>query len=154
LPGPAHMRIVLGFSGVLLAASQVFGSEHPRAEPPAIGTLREENFQSLPYMCECEFFHGPINGTTTVFATRKQRTVAFAMIDGQIVTLQRDGKPATTTCRNNARYRERWIAGPAAVVLDYHATGSGAESCWFEGKMSIADGRRTASIPVIGACGC
>jgi hypothetical protein len=76
------------------------------------------------------------------------------MIDGRLVTLQRDGKPTNASCGKNVRYRERWVGGPTTVILDYHATGSGEESCWFEGKMSIAVGGRTASTSVSGACGC
>lgn len=148
--------IVIGLSGALLAAIQVLASEGVRksSEPPAIGTLQAENFQSLPYNCECEFFRGPINGTTTVFATRKERTVAFVMVDGHLVTLQRDGRANNASCRKNARYRERWIGGPAAVVIDYRTTGSGEESCWFKGKMSVALGGRITSTNVSGACGC
>jgi hypothetical protein len=151
-----YIRIVVGLSGLLLACTQLLADERDRkaSEYPAIGTLGEENFQSLPYMCECEFFRGPINGATTVFATRKERAVAFVMVDGRLVTLQRDGKPTNASCGKNVRHRERWVGGLTAVVLDYHATGSGAESCWFEGKMGIAVGRRRASTGVSGACGC
>jgi hypothetical protein len=151
-----YIRIVIGLSGILLASTPVLANEGVRksSKYPAIGTLREENFQSLPYICECEFFRGPINGATTVFATRKGRVVAFAVVDGRLVTLQRDGKPNNASCRKNVRYHERWVGGPTAVVLDYHATGLGEESCWFKGKMSIAVGRRTTSTNISGACGC
>jgi hypothetical protein len=128
--------------------------EPTSAEPLAIDVLRTEDLQSLPYMCECEFFRGPINGTTTVFATRKERTVAFAMVDGRLVSFQRDGKPANSSCRKKLRYHERWVDGRTAVVLDYHVTGSGEESCWFEGEMSVTVGRRMASTSIRGACGC
>jgi hypothetical protein len=150
------LRTIIALSGLLLAAAQVLANEAVRKspEPPAIGTLGEENLQSLPYVCECEFFRGLINGATTVFATRKERTVAFVMVDGQPVTLQRDGKPNNGSCRKNAEYRERWVGGATAVVLNYHATGSGAESCWFRGKMSVATGGRITSTKISGACGC
>jgi hypothetical protein len=151
-----YMGIVFALSGVMSASTHLLAKEGDRkpSESPAIGTLAEENFQSLPYMCECEFFRGPVNGGTTVFATRKQRAVAFVMVDGQPVTLQREGKPADASCGKKVRHHERWVGGPTAVVLDYHATGSGAEACWFEGKMSVAVGGRTASTSVSGACGC
>ena len=150
------MGIVLALSGVVLASTHLLAKEGDRKPPesPAIGTLAEENFQSLPYMCECEFFRGPVNGANTVFVTRKRRTVGFVMVDGKPVTLQRQGKPADASCGKNVRHRERWVGGPTAVVLDYRATGSGAEACWFEGRMSVAVGGRTASTPVSGACGC
>jgi hypothetical protein len=150
------LRIIIALPGILLAATSAFANEAVRksSQPPAIGTLGEENLQSLPYACECEFFRGPINGATTVFATRKERTVAFVMVDGQPVTLQRDGKPNNASCRKNGRYHERWVGGATAVVLDYRATGSGAESCWFKGKMSVATGRTITSTKISGACGC
>jgi hypothetical protein len=151
-----YIRIVIGLSGTLLASAPVLANEAARkpSESPAIGTLREENLQSLPYICECEFFRGPINGAATVFATRRERVVAFVMVDGRLVTLRRDGKPNNASCATNARYHERWVGGPAAVALDYHATGPGEESCWFEGKMSIAVGGRITSTRISGACGC
>jgi hypothetical protein len=151
-----YLRMVIGLSGLLLAATHVLANEEVRkpSEYPAIGTLREEDLHSLPYICECEFFRGPINGATTVFATRRERVVAFVMVDSQLVTLQRDGKPNNASCAKSARYHERWVGGPAAVVLDYHATGPGEESCWFEGRMSVAIGRRITSTNISGACGC
>ncbi len=151
-----YIGIVLALSGVVLASTHLLAKEGDRkpSDSPAIGTLAEENFQPLPYMCEYEFFRGPVNGANTVFATRKQRTVGLVMVDGQPVMLQREGKPADASCGKNVRHRERWVGGPTAVVLDYRATGSGAEACWFEGRMSVAVGGRTASTPVSGACGC
>jgi hypothetical protein len=97
----------------LSAAAPSFANEEVRKprESLAVGTLRQEDLQSLPYICECEFFRGPINGANTVFATRKQRIVALVMVDGSTVTLQRDGKPDDVICRKNAGYRERWIGG-------------------------------------------
>jgi hypothetical protein len=76
---------------------------------PSVGTLHEGHLNSLPYMCECEFYRGPINGETMVFATRNERTVGLAVVNRQLMTLQRDGKPADTRCRKNARYHERWV---------------------------------------------
>lgn len=150
------MRIVVGLSGVLLASTHVLANDGDRksSENPAIGTIPMENLQSLPYRCECEFYRGPINGATTVFATRRERVVAFVMIDGQLVTLQRNGKPRNPSCAKNVRFHERWVGGPTSVVLDLHVTGPGEEACWFKGKMSMAVGGRTASTSVSGACGC
>ena len=151
-----YIRIVVWLPGILLACTHVLANESVRRPSgyPAIGTLRDQNFQSLPYMCECEFFRGPVNGATTVFATRMERGVAFVMVDGHLVTLQRDGKPNQASCRTNARHHERWVRGPTAVVLNYHAAGSGEEACWFEGKMTVAVGSRTTSTGISGACGC
>jgi hypothetical protein len=154
-----HMRIlrfVIGLSGTLLASTHLLANEAVRksSETPAIGTLQQEDYKSLPYICECEFYWGPINGANTVFATRRERTVGFVMLDGQLVTLQRNGKPNNASCRKNARTRERWVGGPTAVALDLHATGPGEESCWFKGRMSVAVGGRTTSVNISGACGC
>ena len=74
-------------------------SIHMSSGEPSVGTLLEEHLKSLPYMCECEFYRGPINGETMVFATRNERAVGFAVVDGQLITLKRDGKPADTQCR-------------------------------------------------------
>jgi hypothetical protein len=76
------------------------------------------------------------------------------MVDGNAVTLRRDGEPHDPGCGKNLRTRERWIGDAAAVVLDYRATGSGAEACWFTGTMRMAVGGRTASTRINGACGC
>jgi len=150
------MRIVVGLSGVLLTSTHVLATDGDRksSKNPAIGTIPMETLQSLPYQCECEFYRDPTGGATTVFATRRERVVAFVMADGQLVTLQRDGKPRNSRCRKNVRYHERWVAGPTSVILDLHVTGPGEEACWFKGKMSIAVGARTTSTSVSGACGC
>ena len=123
-------------------------------ERPSIGTFREEHLKSVPYMCECEFYRGPINGGTMVFATRNERTVGFAVVDGKLITLQRQGRPADNLCRKYIRYHERWVSGATTIVLDQHVTGSGAESCWYKGKLSATVDGRMVSIPISGACGC
>jgi hypothetical protein len=129
-------------------------SLHKSLGGPSVGTLLEEHLKSLPYMCECEFYRGPINGETRVFATRNERAVGFAIVDGQLMTLQRDGRPADTLCRKNARYHERWVSSAATIVLDQRVTGSGAESCWYKGKLYVTVDGRMVSIPISGACGC
>jgi len=151
-----YVAIIVGMSCALSASNYALGRESNRKSPQSasIETLRAENLESLPYMCECEFFRGPINGATTVFATRRERTVALAMLDGRLVTLHRDGKPAKSICRKNVSYHERWVGGPWAVVLDQRATGPGEEACWYGGKMTVTAGNRTASTSVSGACGC
>src|SRR5207237_4788192 len=105
-------------------------------ERPSIGTFREEHLKSLPYMCECEFYRGRINGGTMVFATRNERTVGFAVVDGKLITLQRQGRPADNLCRKYIRYYERWVSGATTIVLDQHVTGSGAESCCYKGELT------------------
>jgi hypothetical protein len=147
---------MIGLFGMLSAFTPLFASEQERkpSQGPAIGALGQDDLRSLPYMGECEFFRGPINGANTVFATRRQRAVALILVDGRAVTLQRDGKAHDPGCGRNVRTRERWIGDVAAVVLDYRATGPGAEACWFKGTMRVAVGGRTASTPISGACGC
>ena len=129
-------------------------SIHNSGVGPTVGTLLEGHLKSLPYMCECEFYRGPINGETMVFATRNERAVGFAVVDGQLITLKRDGKPADTQCRKNVRFHERWVSSAATVLLGQRVTGSGAESCWYKGKLSITVDGRAVSIPISGACGC
>jgi hypothetical protein len=147
---------VMGLSGTLLAFTHALANEAVRKSPttPTINTLREQDYRSLPFMCECEFYRGPINGANTVFATRHERTVAFVMVDGHLMTLRREGMPNNAGCRKNARTRERWVGGPTAVVLDYRVTGPGEESCSFKGRMSVATSGRATSTRISGACGC
>jgi hypothetical protein len=129
-------------------------SNHKSPGGPSVGTLLEDRAKSLPYMCECEFYRGPINGETMVFATRNERAVGFAVVDGRLVTLKRDGKPADTRCWKNTRYHERWVSSAATIVLDQHVTGSGAEACWYKGKLHVTVDGRAVSIPISGTCGC
>ena len=129
-------------------------SIHNSAVGLTVGTLLEGHLKSLPYMCECEFYRGPINGETMVFATRNERAVGFAVVNGQLITLKRDGKPADTLCRKNVRLHERWVNRTTAIFLDQYVTGSGAESCWYKGKFHVTVDGHVASIPISGACGC
>jgi hypothetical protein len=140
----------------LWVSSRALADESIQKSPggPSLGTPREGHLNSLTYMCECEFYRGPIYGETMVFATRRERTVGFAVVDGQLVTLQRDGRPADTICRKSVRYRERWVSSAATIVLDQRVTGSGEESCWYKGKLSLTVDGRMVSIPISGACGC
>jgi len=148
--------ITVGMSLMLSVSSSTAADESIHKSPvgPSVGTLRDEHLKSLPYMCECEFYRGLINGETLVFATRNERGVGFAVVDGKLVTLQREGRPTATLCRKNVRYQERWINSKTAIVLDQRVTGSGADSCWYKGKLSITVDGRMVSIPISGACGC
>src|SRR5258708_21604440 len=122
--------ITVGLSVAVLVSFRVLADEsvHKPLEGPSIGTLLEQDVKSLPYMCECEFFRGPINGETMVFATRNERAVGFAVVDERLITFQRDGQPANSLCRKKVRYHERWVSGTTAIILDQHVTGSGAEA--------------------------
>jgi hypothetical protein len=152
MPNP---KFVIGIAAAVLAATpsrSEAGSSSTGAV--SIDTLGAESLQSLPYECECEFYRGPIEGATTVFATRSHQTVAFAKIDGQTLTLRRGGTAEHSSCLERVRQRERWIGGTASVALDYRVTRSGEEACWFRGKMRVTVGGRTAETAVTGACGC
>jgi len=151
-----YVGVIIGISGGLIASTYVLGGESNRktSAPPAIDVFQADNMLSLTYMCECEFYRGQVNGATTVFATRQERSIAFAMVDGRLVTFQRGGLAANSSCRENIRNRERWIANGVAIVLDYRAVGSGEEACWFKGKMTVSVGKRATSFPINGACGC
>jgi len=147
--------ITIGVFVSLLPSFRTIADEsvHKSTGGPTLSTLPSEDLKSLPYMCECEFYRRPIHGETMVFATRKER-VGFVVVDGHLMTLQRDGKPADTRCRKNARYQERWVSSTTAIVLDQRVTGSGVESCWYKGKLHVTVDGRVVSIPISGACGC
>jgi len=122
--------------------------------PATLGHVFEDDLRSLPYQCECEFFAGPIRAENTVFATRNNRTVAFARVDGQLITMRRSGRPANALCRKGAQYSERWIGARTMIYIDQRATGSGAESCWYKGTMRVIVGEGSTVTPIGGACGC
>jgi hypothetical protein len=150
-----HLAI-LGLASTIL--SPQFGwsdSGVPAFRRPAkLGHIFEDDLRSLPYQCECEFFAGPIRGDNTVFATRNNRTVAFARVDGQLITMRRSGQLANAPCRKGAQYSERWIGARAMIYIDQRATGSGAESCWYKGTMRVIVGESSTLTPIGGACGC
>jgi len=93
-------------------------------------------------------------GGNTVFATRKNRAVAFVKVDGQLFTVQRSGPPANAVCRKGTPYRERWVGQGTVIYIDQRATRSGAESCWYNGTMRVVVGERSMLTPIGGACGC
>ena len=153
MPNP---KFVIAFAAATLASTAWLDSEAGGSStgPVSIDTLGAETLQLLPYECECEFYRGPIDGGTSVFATRSHGTVAFAKIDGQILTLRRGGMAQHSSCLKNVRQREQWIGGTASVALEYRGTRSGEEACWFKGKMRVTVGGRTSETAVTGACGC
>jgi hypothetical protein len=95
-----------------------------------------------------------VNGDTTVFATRNQREVAFVKVAGKLLTLHAVQRPDDQVCERNVKSRERWAGESTTVVLEYRATSSGEESCWYKGRMTVSVGKRTEAITVTGACGC
>jgi hypothetical protein len=151
-----EMIITAGIFATLFLSFPTLADENIHKLPgsPSVGALLYEDLKSLPFRCECEFYYGQISGETLVFTTRYERTVGFAVVDGKLIPLQRDGRPPDTLCRKNVRYRERWVDGATAIVLDQGVTGSGAEACWYEGKLSATVDGRMVSIPIRGACGC
>jgi hypothetical protein len=77
-----HLAIVGAASTILSPQSGWSDSGVPAFRRLAtLGQIFEDDLRSLPYQCECEFFAGPIRGENTVFATRNNRTVAFARVE-------------------------------------------------------------------------
>src|SRR5260370_34323063 len=127
------IREVIIISGVFVSLLFSFctladESAHKSIGGVSVRTLPKEALKSLPYMCECEFYRGPINGETMVFATRSERGVGLAVVDRQLMTLQRDGRPADSRCRKDVRYHERWVSITTAIILDQLVTHTGPES--------------------------
>jgi hypothetical protein len=143
---------------VLLVASSLAGTLLPASgapsKPVSIAAVASDDLESLPYMCECEFYRGPISGETTVFATRDERNVALAEIDGRLANLRRDGEEALSICNPRREYHERWTEGSTSVLLVVHPTGRGEEACWYTGTMTVTVGRRRGSTAIRGSCGC
>ena len=123
--------VVMGLSAALSMCSAAAARDvRTSPEPPAIGALAADTLESLPFMCECEFSRGPVHGTTTVFATRRERSVALVMIDGHPVVLHRGrARPSGGLPHPNARAAtSNGRARLRPLVLDLRVTGSGDEA--------------------------
>jgi hypothetical protein len=124
------MRLaIVGFASMMLSPQSAWSDSWvpPLRGPATLGHILEDDLRSLPYQCECEFFAGPIRGENTVFATRNNRAVAFARVDGQLITMRRSGPPGNALGRKGAPYSERWVGVGAMIYIDQRATGSGAQ---------------------------
>jgi hypothetical protein len=119
---------------IVVAASTVVEGDISKSR---IQKLLPADLDRMPYMCECEFYQGEINGETTVFATRRERTVALMRLDGSLVELHRSGADPNAQCRAGARLTERWSSESSRVTLSLRGTGSGAEACWFKGQLTV-----------------
>jgi hypothetical protein len=119
-----------------------------------IGMLSAAELSSAPFECDCEFYRGHVDGSTVVFATREHRTRGLAKIDGKMRSLHLVTKPADGNCRRGQRVSERWSDGSISIGLESVVTSSGAESCWYETRMTVTMDSHRESIPVTGSCGC
>jgi hypothetical protein len=154
--GMPRALAIVGLASMVFSPLSVWSDSTAPASPRSVtlGHILEDDLRSLPYECECEFFAGPTRGGNTVFATRKNRAVAFVKVDGQLFTVQRSGPPANAVCRKGTPYRERWVGQGTVIYIDQRATRSGAESCWYNGTMRVVVGERSMLTPIGGACGC
>jgi len=130
------------------------GTGSDRSPESLIDTLSEGDLSSAPFECDCEFYRGHVDGNTVVFATRAHRTRGLAKIGGSTVSLHRVTKPADPDCHKGRRFSERWAEGAVSIGLEGVVTSSGAESCWYRGRMSVTEGGHRETIPVTGSCGC
>jgi len=147
----------------ILAASALLGQAPP--DPPAVvGSLASADLGSFPAACECDFYRGGNDGKDAyaiaanpenlVFQTRRERSLVFANVLGELRTLELADRKTDADCRAKSRRFERWKSGSAEVVLDLRAIRAGAEACWYRGRMRVTAGERSATVRVIGACGC
>ncbi len=125
-----------------------------RSAKSIIGTLDAADYSSAPFECDCEFYRGHVDGNTVVFATRSHRTRGFAKIDGRTLSPHRVTKAADPACRRGGQFSERWSDSSVSIGLEAVVTSSGAESCWYHGRMIVTVGGRRETIPVTGSCGC
>lgn len=136
------------------SAAPAVGAGSDRPSHGMIGTLTATDLSAAPFECDCEFYRGPVSGDTVVFATRAHRMRGLAKIDGRMLSLHLVSKRADPACRNNRRFEERWSAGSVSIHLAGVVTTSGAEACWYEGRMTVAVDSHDETIPVTGSCGC
>jgi hypothetical protein len=134
------------------------------APPSRVGSLADQDLATFPKSCDCEFYRGAVSrddyyraaaeGKDRVFETRKDRTLGFVKIDGQLVTLDLADTSGDRDCRVKSRRVERWTSPSASVVLDLRVTTPGAEACWYQGRMRVTSQKRTEVVVVTGSCGC
>ena len=145
--------VVLGL--VLTSNGGVVATETRRTPAQSlIGTVTREDMKGLQQRCECEFYRGPIDGTTTVLATWEGRTRALASIKGLLTRLELVKVEGDTACRANAKLSQSWRAEAMTVLLQLSAERPGAEACWYRGTMHVTAGGQTETVRVTGACGC
>jgi len=105
-------------------------------------------------MSRDEYYQAAAEGKGRVFETRKDRTLGFVKIDGQLFTLDLADISGDRDCRVKARRVEKWTSPAGSVVLELRVTTPGAETCWYQGRMRITAVKRTEVVVVTGACGC
>ena len=146
---------LVGLGLVLTLTGGVIATETHRKPPQSlIGTVTRDDMKGLQQICECEFYRGPIDGTTTVLATWEGRTRALARIKEQLTRLELVKADGDTECRANAELSQSWRAESTTVLLKLSAERPGEEACWYRGTMHVTTGGRTEAVRITGACGC
>jgi hypothetical protein len=130
------------------------GTGSRRSPDVVIDTLSAADLSSAPFECDCEFYRGRVDGNSVVFATREHRTRGLAKIGGRTVSLHLVTKPAEADCHDGRRFSERWEDGSVSIGVEASVTGSGAESCWYRGRIIVREGGHADTILVTGSCGC
>jgi hypothetical protein len=146
---------LVGLGLVLMSTGGVIGTETRRKPAQSlIGTVTRQDMKGLHQICECEFYRGPIDGTTTVLATWEGRTRALARIKERLTRLELAKSAGDTECRANAELSQSWRAEAMTVLLQLSAERPGEEACWYRGTMHVTTRGRTEVLRITGACGC
>ena len=127
--------------------------ENRKPNRKMLSVLTEEDLRAEPFQSDCEFYQGSDAIGNTVFATRRHRFVAFVKIEGAVIRLT--AVRAANLGRDKMRtYREEWRGNSVLVKLQFRASGTGEEACWYKGRLIVETESASQAMSVSGSCGC
>ena len=109
--------------------------------------------------CGCEFFKPAKGGghefdPLVALGINEQPPFAVVNLGRGNLRLDRVKNSGGGACSSGEKWQSRWRGDDVGLDLDLLPTGAGEESCWFDGTVSVTQGKTNASFPVRGACGC
>jgi hypothetical protein len=109
-----------------------------------------EFYQSLPNEREGSYGSGP-----RVLLIAPNETTPFALVnlgedDLRLVPIG----DSRYQCKRGETYSPSWAHETATVSAQLMAAGPGAESCWFEGTLTLKQEKGAITIRIKGGCGC
>ncbi len=107
-------------------------------------------------VCRCEYYKSPNYGQLifTRGCDLDAPKHALMKIDGAAVKLTRksDSQDASD-CKRGAPFKQKWSAPGIEVTIKGVYTGSGEESCWIKGSVTVIKGSKKQTMLIEGACG-